>query len=39
MKNNINTKRIFQIINATLPPVLFHSVMARVAYIVWTLKS
>jgi len=39
MKNNINTKRKFQIINATLPQVLIHSVMARVVYIAWALKS
>lgn len=39
MKNNINTKRKFRIINATLPQVLIHSVMARVAYIASTLKS
>jgi hypothetical protein len=39
MKNNINTKRKFQIINAVLPQVLIHLVMTRVAYIAWPLLS
>lgn len=39
MKNNINTKRKFQIIKATLPQVLIQSMTARVAYTPWTLKS
>jgi hypothetical protein len=38
MKNNINTKRKFQIIKATLPQVLIRSMTARVAYTSWTLK-
>jgi hypothetical protein len=39
MKNNINTKRKFQIINATLPQVLIQNITARVAYIAKMLAT
>jgi hypothetical protein len=39
MKNNINTKRKFQIINATLPQVLIQNISARVACIAKMLAT